>query len=123
MRGGRVRGDGGGRYGGGFDVDTGGRNRVDELTARTGGELHLGCRGWTGERQAGLRRGFCAECGSSLFFEDLNGERISIAAGTLDRSDGLKIATHIFAAEAGGYYRIDAGVPVSADGSHAVPLP
>jgi hypothetical protein len=73
--------------------------------------------------KAGLRRGFCAECGSSLFFEDLNGERISIAAGTLDRSDGLKIATHIFAAEAGGYYRIDAGVPVSADGSHAVPLP
>jgi hypothetical protein len=71
----------------------------------------------------GLRRGFCAACGSSLFFEPLNGERISIAAGTLDQPQGLKIAAHIYAAEAADYYRIDAGVPVAADGTHAVPLP
>jgi hypothetical protein len=56
MRGGRVRGDGGGRYGGGFDVDTGGRNRVDKRAARTGGELHRGYRLGAGEHQAGPRR-------------------------------------------------------------------
>jgi hypothetical protein len=71
----------------------------------------------------GLRRGFCAVCGSSLFFEDLNGERISITAGTLDQPQGLKIAAHIYAAEAGDYYRIEAGVPVALDGTHAVRLP
>jgi hypothetical protein len=71
----------------------------------------------------GMRRGFCGACGSSLFFEAMSGERISIAAGTLDQPQGLKIAAHIYAGEAGDYYRIDAGVPVAADGTHAVPLP
>ena len=71
----------------------------------------------------GLRRGFCSACGSSLFFEDLNSERISIAAGTLDQPQGLKIAAHIYAAEAGDYYRIETDVPVAPDGTHAVPLP
>jgi hypothetical protein len=71
----------------------------------------------------GERRGFCGACGSSLFFESVNGERISISAGSLDRPQGLKIAAHIYAAEAGDYYQIEAGVPVAAGGMHAVPLP
>jgi len=71
----------------------------------------------------GARRGFCGACGSNLFFESVNGERISISAGSLDRPQGLKIAAHIYAAEAGDYYRIEAGVPVAADGTHTVPLP
>src|ERR1700674_3946355 len=54
----------------------------------------------------GMRRGFCGACGSNLFFAPMSGERISIAAGTLDQPHGLKIAAHIFAAEAGDYYRI-----------------
>ena len=53
----------------------------------------------------------------------MNGERISISAGSLDRPQGLKIAAHIYAAEAGDYYQIEAGVPVAADGTHSVPLP
>jgi len=71
------------------------------------------------------RRGFCAECGSSLFFEQIGGERVSIAAGTLDEPQGLKIVAHIFASEAGDYYRIDADpdVPVLPRGGHRVPLP
>jgi hypothetical protein len=56
MRRGGVCGDTGGRYGGRFDINTGGRNGVDELAARTGRELHGGCCRGTGERQAGLRR-------------------------------------------------------------------
>jgi hypothetical protein len=71
----------------------------------------------------GFRRGFCSECGSSLFFEEEGGERVSIAAGSLDEPQGLKIAAHIFASEAGDYYQIDAGVPVSQRGDHNVTLP
>src|SRR6202163_2085550 len=71
----------------------------------------------------GLRRGFCGACGSSLFFEDVNGERMSIAAGTLDAPLGLRIAAHIYAAEAGDSYRIETDVPVAADGTHAVSMP
>ena len=72
---------------------------------------------------AGYRRGFCGECGSSLFFEQEGGERVSIAAGSLDEPQGLKIVAHIFAAEAGDYYDVDASVPVSQGGDHSVPLP
>jgi hypothetical protein len=69
------------------------------------------------------RRGFCKRCGSSLFFEATGGERVSIAAGSLDAPQGLKIAAHIFVAEAGDYYTIELGVPASPDGSHNVALP
>jgi hypothetical protein len=71
----------------------------------------------------GFRRGFCSECGSSLFFEEEGGERVSIAAGSLDKPQGLKIAAHIFASEAGDYYEIEPSVPVSLTGEHNVPLP
>ena len=71
----------------------------------------------------GFRRGFCVECGSSLFFEEEGGERVSIAAGSLDEPQGLKIVAHIFASEAGDYYPIDASVPGSAGGEHSVALP
>jgi hypothetical protein len=71
----------------------------------------------------GFRRGFCSECGSSLFFEEEGGERVSIAAGSLDEPQGLRIAAHIFVGEAGDYYEIDASVPVLQAGGHRVPLP
>ena len=71
----------------------------------------------------GFRRGFCHECGSNLFFEADGGERVSIAAGSLDEPQGLKIAAHIFASEAGDYYAIDGRVPVSQRGDHNVALP
>jgi len=71
----------------------------------------------------GFHRGFCGECGSSLFFEEEGGERVSIAAGSLDEPQGLKIAAHIFASEAGDYYEIDTSVPVSPRGEHHVALP
>jgi hypothetical protein len=49
------------------------------------------------------RRGFCGECGSSLFWEPAGGERLSIAAGTLDRPTGLRIAAHWYTHQAGDY--------------------
>ncbi len=54
-----------------------------------------------------VRRGFCCECGASLFWDNRDLEIIAIAAGTLDPPTGLKTIRHIFTADAGDYYRID----------------
>ena len=57
------------------------------------------------------RRGFCAECGSALFYE-MNGEgTTSIGAGVLDLPTGLNIQKHIFVADKGDYYEIADGLP------------
>ncbi len=55
---------------------------------------------------AQAERGFCAKCGSTLFWRADGGQEISIAAGTLDGPTGLKIEGHIFCANQGDYYRI-----------------
>lgn len=52
------------------------------------------------------RRGFCKECGSSLFWERTKSGSISIAAGTLDAPTKLKTIRHIFVADMGDYYKI-----------------
>lgn len=57
------------------------------------------------------RRGFCAICGASLFWQRDDDDRISIMAGTLDRPTGLAIGHHIFCADAGDYYEISDGAP------------
>ena len=72
---------------------------------------------------AGFRRGFCGQCGSSLFFEEVGKERISIAAGSLDTAQHLRIAAHIFTSEAGDYYAIDNSIAGSPVGEHNVKLP
>lgn len=49
------------------------------------------------------RRGFCVDCGSSLFWQPVPGERTNIGAGTLDRPTGLRIAGHWYTHHAGDY--------------------
>lgn len=53
------------------------------------------------------RRGFCAECGGSLFWEREGSDRISIAAGSVDMPTGLRTSLQIFVDSAGDYYEID----------------
>ncbi|HVE50948.1 MAG TPA: GFA family protein [Casimicrobiaceae bacterium] len=53
------------------------------------------------------RRGFCAECGASLFWEREGGNVISIAAGSVDAPTGLATTLQIFVDSAGDYYDID----------------
>ena len=61
---------------------------------------------------AGARRGFCRECGSSLFWDGPGLETISIAAGTLDAPTGLHVASHWYVSGAGDYYEIpEDGLP------------
>lgn len=72
---------------------------------------------------AEARRGFCGRCGSTLFWEGVGLDRISIAAGTLDDTRGLKIACHIFVADKGEYYEIEPGAAQIRDGRFSVAFP
>ena len=69
------------------------------------------------------RRGFCGNCGSSLFWEPTSGEKIVIMAGTLDRPTGLETAAHIFVDDAGDYYEIHDDLPRFTGGDHGVEMP
>lgn len=60
---------------------------------------------------AGARRGFCSQCGSFLFWEAIDGDRIEIAMGAFDPPTGVRLAAHIFVAEQGDYYRIADRLP------------
>ncbi len=53
------------------------------------------------------RRGFCSECGASLFWQRFDSESICIAAGSLDQPTGLKTTRQVYVADAGDYYCID----------------
>ena len=72
------------------------------------------------ENEAGLkwfrssteaRRGFCQQCGASLFWERLGDTKLSIAAGMLDLPQDLKTIGHIFLADKADYYEIDDDLP------------
>lgn len=56
------------------------------------------------------RRGHCARCGSSLFFQDIkNGafaEMMSISGGVLQGLAGINTKKHIYCAEKGSYYAL-----------------
>jgi hypothetical protein len=61
---------------------------------------------------ARARRGFCAECGSSLFWDSPEYRTISVAAGTLDPPTQLQVASHWYVSQAGDYYELPAdGLP------------
>jgi len=51
-------------------------------------------------------RGFCKECGSSLFWDAKGDDYIYISAGTLDQPTGLKTIGHIWLNQAGDYYKL-----------------
>jgi hypothetical protein len=57
------------------------------------------------------QRGFCNQCGSSLFWRRTGADRVSIAAGTLDGPTGLRTARHIFVESKGDYYEIADDLP------------
>jgi hypothetical protein len=59
------------------------------------------------ESAARARRGFCGECGASLFWDAPERETISIAAGVLDEPTGLRTTSQIYTEDAGDYYEID----------------
>ena len=50
------------------------------------------------------KRGFCKECGSTLFWQRHGADKIAIAAGSIDGPTNLKIIKHIYIADKGDYY-------------------
>jgi len=67
---------------------------------------------WYHDESPDTYRGYCDQCGASLFWDARDGRnRISIAAGSLDDSSDLKTIGHIYVSEAASYYQIDDGLP------------
>ena len=61
---------------------------------------------------ARARRGFCGECGSSLFWDAPDRDYVAIAAGSLDGDTGLRIAAHWFTSQKGDWYDLpEDGLP------------
>ncbi len=58
-----------------------------------------------------VRRGFCARCGSVLFFDPPARDWIAIAMGAFDQPTGTTLGKHIFTADKGDYYEIADGLP------------
>ena len=58
-----------------------------------------------------VRRGFCATCGSVLFWDPPGRDRIAIAMGAFDTPTGTRLEKHIFTADKGDYYEIADGLP------------
>lgn len=108
---------------------------------RWGGEppsaCHCGqCRRWSGHVWAGAEtvdlviegpvkwfrssekaeRGFCPDCGSSLFWHALGASRYDVAPGAVDAPTGLHLAGHIYVADKGDYYDIADGLPQEPQG-------
>ena len=62
-----------------------------------------------------VRRGFCAVCGSALFWDpSIEGyDFIGIAMGAFEPPTGVRLAKHIFGGDKGDYYEIEDGLPQS----------
>lgn len=58
-----------------------------------------------------VRRGFCATCGSSLFFDPPHLDWIGVSMGAFEKPTNTKLAIHIFVADKGDYYDIADGLP------------
>ena len=58
-----------------------------------------------------VRRGFCGECGSVLFWDVVGRGRIAVAMGAFEAPTGTRLAKHIFTADMGDYYAIADDAP------------
>jgi len=82
---------------------------VRRTALRVSGEEHVT---WY-QSSENVQRGFCATCGSTLFWKPtIDGYQwTSVALGCLDDHIELKVAKHTFVADKGGYYEILDGAP------------
>lgn len=59
----------------------------------------------------GAERGFCATCGSTLFWRSLEDDEMAVLAAGIDAPTGLRVTSHIFVEDKGDYYDITDGLP------------
>jgi hypothetical protein len=65
----------------------------------------------TTDETPNVHRGFCSECGSSLFWHPKDQPNIAIAAGSLDSPTNLKTIGHIWCSQKTDYYKIEDHLP------------
>ncbi|WP_136653234.1 GFA family protein [Paracoccus aeridis] len=76
-------------------------------------------------RSSGIgERGFCAECGSSLFWRGVRDghaveDDVEVSGGALDAPTGLRLSCHARVDFKGDYYAIADGVPQRTEGPAA----
>jgi hypothetical protein len=58
------------------------------------------------ESSTKARRGFCPDCGSSIFKDNKDGEKIVLSVGALDAPTGLEFMKNIFTDSKGDYYEL-----------------
>jgi hypothetical protein len=58
-----------------------------------------------------VRRGFCATCGSFLFWDPVRRGSIVVAMGAFEAPTGTRLRGHIFVADKGDYDDIADGLP------------
>lgn len=80
-------------------------------TAAADGDLSITeDRGLTWYRSSEMaQRGFCMECGSTMFWKADGSKETSISAGTIDGPTGAPLEGHIYCESAGDYYEITGG--------------
>ena len=57
------------------------------------------------------KRGFCSNCGASIFYKLLKSENISIAAGMFHNPTKLKTHSNIYTKGRLDYYKLDSNIP------------
>ena len=57
------------------------------------------------------RRGFCGACGSVLFWDPHDEDKISVSMGAIDEPHDGRLTRHIWATHKGGYYEIGDDLP------------
>ncbi|MCP3666747.1 MAG: GFA family protein [Gammaproteobacteria bacterium] len=84
--------------------------------------LDSGALAWYKNGEA--RRGFCQNCGSSLFWlpEHRDGS-VRIMAGCLDPANGLEVKAHIFVHNKSDFHEIAGSAPQYCHGDHGIPVP
>lgn len=58
-----------------------------------------------------VKRGFCKNCGSPLFWDAAGRQNISISMGAFEQPTKVRMEKHIFVPDKGDYYDIADGLP------------
>ena len=75
----------------------------------------------TTDETPNVHRGFCSECGSSIFWHPRDKEKIAIAAGSLDEPTQLQTIGHVWVSQISDYYQIQDDLPKFEKGWPAKP--
>lgn len=62
-----------------------------------------------------VQRGFCSECGCSLFWHPKDQPQIAVAAGSLNEPTHLKTMGHVWCSQISDYYKIEDELPQFAE--------